>query len=693
MLAERIKQVIERKFFDRHRFLWVVDPFGIASPYLRNLFPNLAIHRYSNPIDFRIFYEPLRERMEEDKPANAIIVSESEKQIPPDVKRYSLPLIIKPSQIFPSLHPIVDEILVSRKLVEQFAPSYDDLPRGREETLGFVLRAVLEVPIPTSPSPGEAFAILMNYHLRGEGLPRNFLRPYLGSLEGVGFSPDELFDRENLLEVLRQLLLLWVEERANIRLEEWGIEERARKIYPYIKLEPNRLTSEVWERLDWRRIGEKIPLPSIPSLLSPLLPQDFHSFISGKIIEQLSKNRRDSSALESARALKREDKASEELGRILAIVDFLAKEFSLPQESEDIPKVSQKWLELGRKIALQWRNVMKSMPANSPLRDSPLREEWETLLDRANREFVNFVLRNYPQWIKGKPRPTLSCDVLSQAVLPYLGEGLPVYLLVIDGMTYAQWAVMEDWIRGEMSGYNCQDGGCFSILPSATIFSRNALFAGALPREIAEKYGRGYLRDNEGEEEMLKDWIERNAGRGKKVIYCKGRDWDKAIKEEGDLKVFILNFADEITHLTGKVAESEEELLALVETAYRFRPFSQLLSAVRGEGAVLVITSDHGSIWVQRAERIGREEHEEAKGRSNRFYELANRPKEKIKDALYLSESEAPNWGLPGNHYLIAYGYFMFSGRTSGSKIAVHGGISLWEMCIPLLIFTPQSIK
>lgn len=674
MLWERIEKLIKKRL-DRNRFIWLVDPLGIISSTPQNLLSQSTVYLYDNPIDFRLFYEPLREKLEEDKPVNAIIISRSEEEIPPDVRRYASPLHIKPSFLFPSLHPIIDDILVSRKLVERFAPFFDDIPRRQEETIRFVLGTLMETPISPSPSIRDSFLILLNYHHRSPDVPAHFLHPYLSPLEELGFTPEKLLQRENFLELLRQLLLVWIEKRANISLGEFGIEEKARKLLSSIGLELDNLKEEVWKRIDWSGIAKEIPLSSLPSLISPLLPEEFYSHISERVIEQLKQNKMNEEALKAGKKLREKGKAKEELESLLEIVEFIHT-FSLPQQWKG-------WLELGRKIALQWRNVMRS------LRDgSPLRKEWESLLDFANRCFVEFVLTNYPQWLKGKPRPLLSCDVLDEAVLPHIRQGRRVYLLVMDGMTYAQWAVIEDYIKEKLSGHKFEDKGCFSILPSATLFSRNSIFAGALPRNIAEKYGMVYLYDNEREAEMLENWLREKVGRGKRVVYCKSGDWDRTLREEADLKAFVLNFTDEITHLTGKTAVDEEELLALVETICQFRRFSHLLSTVKKEGAVLVITSDHGSIWVERTEQILREDHKEAK-RSNRYYQLDRRPERETKEALYLSPDKAVEWGLPQRHYLIAYGYFMFSARQYPHKIAVHGGISLWEMCLPLAIFTP----
>ncbi|MBC7326964.1 PglZ domain-containing protein [bacterium] len=693
MLDEILKRLIDENLRNKYRFLWIIDELGITQGRINHIYPNLSIHFYDNPIDFRLFYEPLREKMEEEEPANAVVISYKKEDIPPDVRRYCPnPLYLRPSILFSALHPIIDDLLLEGEFVERLAIFYDGINRGREETIRFVLQNLLEIPpLPPTLSLKDAFNLLQAYHLRGRGIPTGFLKPYLVSLQNLGYSLEKLLvNSEYFEELLKQVLLAWIEKRAGIELP--GVDEVARKLLSSdIGLERNRLLEEAWKRINWKEIAKAIPPHSVQTLISPLLPQEFYECLSEDVRQQLCRNWRDEALLKSAETLRKERKASEKLGSVLDLANFL-REFSLP--AEEPLKRALRWQEIARNIAFQWRNI------SGVDGGSALRKEWEKLLERANEEFVKFVLQNYPRWIKAKPRPILSCDVLSEAVLPNLRRDVPVYLLVVDGMTYAQWAMMEDEVRGEMRDYKFEDRKCFSILPSATTYSRNAIFAGELPREIGKSYGEGYLTSNEGEEQMLRDWLKRNKLGNKSLIYCKWReDWGRALKEKADLKAFILNFTDEITHITGKVAESEEELLALVRTAYHFRPFSDLFSAVKEDGAVLVITSDHGSIWVRETFQIPTMEHARSLGRSSRYYRLSDHLNEterkfinlvKMWSVQYLSRDVSEDWGLPKGNYLFAYGNFMFSERKQIVSMAVHGGISLWEMCVPLVVLSPK---
>jgi hypothetical protein len=84
--------------------------------------------------------------------------------------------------------------------------------------------------------------------------------------------------------------------------------------------------------------------------------------------------------------------------------------------------------------------------------------------------------------------------------------------------------------------------------------------------------------------------------------------------------------------------------------------------------------------------------HDEAVGRSGRYYRNPKRYELREKEVLLIRREEARNWGLPDtDNYYLSYGNFMFKREKLEGEMAVHGGISLWEMCIPLAIFTPRK--
>src|SRR5258705_1270894 len=104
-----------------------------------------------------------------------------------------------------------------------------------------------------------------------------------------------------------------------------------------------------------------------------------------------------------------------------------------------------------------------------------------------NIDFGRFVEDGYPRWMKAEraDRPMLSTDVVREAIVPHLKAGRRVVFIVIDCMRLDQWftlePLLEDWFEVQRD-YYC------SILPTATPYSRNAIFSGLLPAELHKKH-------------------------------------------------------------------------------------------------------------------------------------------------------------------------------------------------------------
>lgn len=656
-MEEKLLEVLSRELENSpNGFLWVVDPLDLLSP-LSNSLPYL--HFYDNEIDFRLFYEPLRERMERGEKVKAIVVSREEDVIPPDVRRYAGEILhLKPSYFFPSLHPVINELITKGRLLAQFLPYYDGKERNRRETINFFLQTILEVPIVSQPSEEQALSIAIAFHQRGEGIPKEFLLNFLRPLENLGYKAEDLLKKEGLLSLLREILLKFLEEGKPSSL---------------LRNIPQNLLEEVGREVDWRGKAEAIPLDDLLPLTSYSLPNAFWEAQEERIVEGIYRG--DGTALKVAKRIW-ERKKSPRLRDVLDIWEFMESE-----KGKEPPKKAEGWLNLRKRIAnleVKWGEASS---------DTPLRQEWRALKRKLNEHFVNFIKENYPLWIKGKPRPLLSCDILNE-LLRRLGKG-EIFLLILDGMSYEHWAVIREKLQNFLLPHHTlQEEAYFAILPTTTPYSRNSLLSSLLPREIAKRYGERYLEANRYEEQMLSEWAK---GQGIKIRYCRDREkMEEIAKKEARLKVFILNFIDEITHQTGKMAESEEEFRAFVRTKFQFSHLDPLLSAVKSKRAHLVITSDHGNIWVREGKRL--EGLEEVEEKSTRFQKFSSPPHRKVEGVVYIREDEANTWGLPSFSYALAGGEFKFDKNPARSiNMAVHGGISLEEMVVPLAIFSPKE--
>lgn len=127
--------------------------------------------------------------------------------------------------------------------------------------------------------------------------------------------------------------------------------------------------------------------------------------------------------------------------------------------------------------------------------DTGLQETHEGTLKDWNNEFTKYVLSNYQSWLHSDNRPLLSPDITARYVLPELKNNKKVLYIVVDCMRLDQWMLVEPLVA---EFFNVERHYYFSILPTATPFARNALFAGLFPDEINETYPNNYKDKDEG---------------------------------------------------------------------------------------------------------------------------------------------------------------------------------------------------
>src|SRR5439155_18612523 len=195
--------------------------------------------------------------------------------------------------------------------------------------------------------------------------------------------------------------------------------------------------------------------------------------------------------------------------------------------------------------------------------------------------FGRFVEDRYPHWVQDAPgRPLLSTDVVRQAIVPHLRSGRRVVFIVIDCMRLDQWFTLEPLLEEYFDirrEYYC------SILPTATPYSRNAIFSGLLPVQLRQRHPDLWQENtddertkNRFERQLLDFQLERLKAMPDKAPKClKIEDADEAIQTRRQINSFagvplvsmVFNFLDILAH-----GRSESEILqelAPDEAAFR----------------------------------------------------------------------------------------------------------------------------
>ena len=366
-----------------------------------------------------------------------------------------------------------------------------------------------------------------------------------------------------------------------------------------------------------------------------------------------------------------------------------------------------------------WRKVYESI-VNWEIRiDASQSDEMREILamqkQEANREFSRFVSKNYTKWVKaaGDGGPVMSPQLIPKYVLPQLSEDTPTIMLLLDNLRYDQWKVIEP-IISELFRVESEET-FVSILPTSTQYSRNAIFAGMMPGEIARHYKEWWVHDHEDggknnfEKELLGKQLDRRLRNPIKWDYHKITNVQAAHKMEdkalnflnNDLTVIVYNFIDMLSHARTEMEVLKE--LAGDETAYRsltrswflHSPLWSALRKIAERPVRLVITTDHGTIRVGQPSRVVGDRHTT----TNLRYKAGRNLQYDQKDVFEVrnpDEVQLPKANI-STSYIFALEdiYFLYPNNYNHYNAYYrntfqHGGISLEEMMCPVITLSSK---
>jgi CheY-like chemotaxis protein len=363
------------------------------------------------------------------------------------------------------------------------------------------------------------------------------------------------------------------------------------------------------------------------------------------------------------------------------------------------------WYEAARIIAWWSLELDEQMDVGLQQTLEGTRKEWNT-------EFTKYIDQHYRSWLVDEQRPVLSPDVVGRYVIPELKKQKKVALIVVDCMRLDQWMLVEPLLA---EFYNIQREYYFSILPSATPFARNALFAGMFPEEIHKVYPDNYRTQDEGslnrfEDRFLADNLARNGVRlNHQLRYLKihnnteGEAVAKRIADFYDsrLVTFVFNFLDILAHgrsnnvILKEIAGTEAAFRSLMKSWFIHSPLFSILKSFAGKDFTVVVTSDHGSVLCRR----GTMAHGKRSTSTNLRYKYGDNLNANPKDAVLIKKPH--EWRLPSmtlaTTYLLAKEDFYFVYPNNYNEMVrqfqnsfQHGGISLEEMVVPVAVLTSR---
>lgn len=365
----------------------------------------------------------------------------------------------------------------------------------------------------------------------------------------------------------------------------------------------------------------------------------------------------------------------------------------------------QGWIDLYLKLT-SWDLELDEHP------DLGLRQ---TLLDQkreCNVEFGKYIERNYRNWIESTApqRPMLSTEIVERMVLPELDRSTAVFLFVIDCLRFDQWLVMERYLANLFS---IERDCYYSILPTATPYSRNAIFSGLFPREIEQRFPEIWQAGdddetsrNRYEHQLLDKLLERKNVQLKpesKYVKILDPEFGKQIENhilsytKSKLTAIVVNFVDMLAHgrsdspLLKEIAPDEAAYRSLTASWFQHSSLLNMLKTLSSQKDItIILTTDHGSVRCLRGAKVlGDRE-----ASTNLRYKFGRNLKVDNRQALFIktpADYKLPRASVTTN-YIIAKEDYYFVYPTDYHKYLnqyrdsfQHGGISLEEMILPVM--------
>lgn len=361
------------------------------------------------------------------------------------------------------------------------------------------------------------------------------------------------------------------------------------------------------------------------------------------------------------------------------------------------------WMEIYKKLVYWELEMMKS--------DSPeLQEVLQNQKNEANTEFFKFISKNYLSWLNPKSvdSPIMSHSLFKLKILPHIEKGVPTIWLLIDNLRYDQWKTIQPIFSENFR--IAEEETFYSILPTATQYCRNAVFAGMLPVDIEKQFPSQWKNDEEEggknlfEEDFFRQQLKKLKREDIKFSYNKIVNNHEAQKLmdnahnllNHDLSIIVYNFVDMLSHARTEMEVLKE--LASDEASYRsltlswfiHSPLHQALKKISDKKFNLILSTDHGSIRVKTPCKVIGDKQTTA----NLRYKHGRNLNYENRDVMAVREPR--DAGLPSpavnSSFIFAredgflcypnnYNYYVNYYKNTFQ----HGGISLEEMIIPVI--------
>jgi len=305
-------------------------------------------------------------------------------------------------------------------------------------------------------------------------------------------------------------------------------------------------------------------------------------------------------------------------------------------------------------------------------------------------------------------------DIVSEHLYPLLLSKKQVFFVVIDCMRLDQWLALETILANY---YDIARNYYYSILPTATPYSRNALFSGLYPGEIAKQYPdlwKPGTADDQSKNRYERQLLDRQLQKmglhlNPEAKYVKVLDVDEAANVSRKISSYydvpltsmVFNFLDILAHgrseseILQEIAPDESAFRSLMRSWFLHSHLLVILKALAKRDVVVVVTTDHGSVLCTRGTKaFGKKDTS-----TNLRYKYGNNLRCDTKQAVMIKKPQ--DFNLPAysfnTTYIIAKEDYYFVYPTKFHEYQrqyknsfQHGGVSLEEMILPVAVLRPK---